>query len=135
MAGGLEEELRWTRERLESTTAAHDQTMAELQTLNEELRSINEEQKAAAAELETSREEIQSINEELTTINQEYQSTIEELRRTNADLQNLIEATEIGTIFLYSRHADPSFHTRRQRGSSTSSPRTRGGPSPTSPTG
>ena len=97
---GLEEELRWTRERLESTTAAHDQTMAELQTVNEELRSFNEEQKAAAEELETSREEIQSINEELTTINQEYQSTIEELKRTNADLQNLIESTEIGTIFL-----------------------------------
>jgi two-component system CheB/CheR fusion protein len=96
----LEEELRRTRDLLESTTAAHDRTVAELQTLNEELVSINEEQKAASEELETGREEIQSVNEELTTINQEYQSTIEELTRTNADLQNLIESTEIGTIFL-----------------------------------
>ena len=96
----LEEELLRTRDLLEATGAAHDSTVAELQMVNEELQSINEEQKAAAEELETSREEIQSINEELTTINQEHQSTIEELKRTNADLQNLIESTEIGTIFL-----------------------------------
>jgi two-component system CheB/CheR fusion protein len=96
----LEEELARTREQLESTSAARDRTVEELQAANEELRSINEEQKAAAEELETSREEIQSINEELTTINQEHRSTIEEQRRTNADLQNLIESTEIGTIFL-----------------------------------
>jgi two-component system CheB/CheR fusion protein len=96
----LEEDLRQTRDLLESTSAAHDRTVAELQTLNEELQSINEEQRAATEELETGREEIQSINEELTTINQEHQSTIEELKRTNEDLQNLIESTEIGTIFL-----------------------------------
>ncbi|MEX1184094.1 MAG: chemotaxis protein CheB [Gemmatimonadota bacterium] len=96
----LEEELSRTRDLLESTSDAHDRTIAELQTVNEELQSINEEQKAASEELETGREEIQSINEELTTINQEHQSTIEELKRTNEDLQNLIESTEIGTIFL-----------------------------------
>ncbi len=96
----LEEELRRAKDRLESVSAAGDRTVEELQSANEELRSINEEQKAAAEELETSREEIQSINEELTTVNQEHQSTIEELKRTNADLQNLIESTEIGTVFV-----------------------------------
>ncbi|HEX6368926.1 MAG TPA: chemotaxis protein CheB [Longimicrobium sp.] len=96
----LDEELRLAREQLESTSAARDQTVAELQSANDELLSINEEQMAASEELETSREEIQSINEELTTINQEHQNTIDELRRTNADLRNLIESTEIGTIFL-----------------------------------
>ena len=96
----LEAELQRTRDQLESTSAAYDRTVAELQTVNEELLSINEEQKAAAEELETGREEIQAINEELTTINQEHQSTIEELKRTNADLQNLVESTEIGTIFV-----------------------------------
>jgi two-component system, chemotaxis family, CheB/CheR fusion protein len=99
-APDVEEELGRTRDLLESTSAAHDRTVGELQAVNEELRSINEEQKAATEELETGREEIQSINEELTTINQEHQSTIEELKRTNADLQNLIESTQIGTIFL-----------------------------------
>jgi two-component system CheB/CheR fusion protein len=96
----LEEELGRTRDLLESTIVAHDRSVADLQSLNEELQSINEEQKAATEELETGREEIQAINEELTTINQEHQSTIEELKRTNSDLQNLMESTEIGTIFL-----------------------------------
>lgn len=96
----LEEELRRAKDRLESVSAAGDRTVEELQSANEELRSINEEQRAAAEELEVSREEIQSINEELTTVNQEHQSTIEELKRTNADLQNLIESTEIGTVFV-----------------------------------
>jgi two-component system, chemotaxis family, CheB/CheR fusion protein len=100
VATAMEEELLQTRELLDSTLSVHDRTVAELQVLNEELLSINEEQKAATEELETGREEIQSINEELTTINQEHQSTIEELKRTNGDLQNLIESTEIGTIFL-----------------------------------
>lgn len=96
----LEEELRRAKDRLESVSAAGDRTVEELQSANEELRSINEEQKAASEELETSREEIQSINEELLTVNQEHQATIEELKRTNADLQNLIESTEIGTVFV-----------------------------------
>ena len=99
-ANELHEELRRTRDLLESTSLAHDRSVAELHAVNEELRSINEEQRAATEELETGREEIQAINEELTTINQEHQSTIEELKRTNGDLQNLIESTEIGTIFL-----------------------------------
>ncbi len=99
-ANDLQEELRRTREMLEATSLAHDRSVADLQAANEELQSINEEQKAATEELETGREEIQAINEELTTINQEHQSTIEELKRTNDDLQNLIESTEIGTIFL-----------------------------------
>jgi two-component system, chemotaxis family, CheB/CheR fusion protein len=96
----LAEELRNTRDLLESVNLEHDRTVAELQTVNEELQSVNEEQRAATEELETGREEIQSINEELTAINQEHQGTIEELKRTNADLQNLIESTGIGTIFL-----------------------------------
>jgi two-component system, chemotaxis family, CheB/CheR fusion protein len=96
----LEEELVRTRDLLESTSLAHDITVAELQRVNEELQSTNEEQRAATEELETGREEIQAINEELITINQEHQSTIEELNRTNGDLQNLIESTEIATIFL-----------------------------------
>ena len=96
----MEDQLRRTREQLDSASGAHDRSVAELQTVNEELLSINEEQRAALEELETGREEIQAINEELTTINQEHQSTIEELQRTNADLQNLIESTEIGTVFV-----------------------------------
>jgi two-component system CheB/CheR fusion protein len=104
----LEAELRRSREQLEHAGAERDRTVEELRTANEELRSVNEEQRAAGEELETSREEIQSVNEELTTINQEHQATIEELKRTNADLQNLIESTDIGTVFL-----DRSLRVRR----------------------
>jgi two-component system, chemotaxis family, CheB/CheR fusion protein len=95
-----DDELRRTREQLEATAAARDQTVQALQAAYEELQSASEEERAAAEELEASREEVQSINEELTTINQERQNTIEELKRTNGDLQNLIESSEIGTIFL-----------------------------------
>jgi two-component system, chemotaxis family, CheB/CheR fusion protein len=96
----LGEHLKRTREQAEDARAERDRTVEQLRYANEELMSINEEQKAASEELEVSREEIQSINEELTTINQEHRTTIEELKRTNEDLQNLIEATDIGTIFL-----------------------------------
>ena len=61
---------------------------------------MNEELRSSAEELETSKEEIQSVNEELTTVNQELKIKIEELRLSNNDLQNLINSTDIATIFL-----------------------------------
>ncbi len=56
--------------------------------------------RSAAEELETSKEELQSVNEELTTVNQELKIKIEELRLSNSDFQNLINSTDIATIFL-----------------------------------
>ncbi|CAN5252327.1 hypothetical protein BH20GEM2_BH20GEM2_06540 [soil metagenome] len=96
----VEAELRRLREQLRSTVQERDATVEELQATNEELQSINEEQKATTEELETGREELQSINEELSTINQEHRGTIEELKQVNADLHNLMEATQIGCLFL-----------------------------------
>jgi two-component system, chemotaxis family, CheB/CheR fusion protein len=64
-----------------------------LQSINEELQSTNEE-------LETSKEEMQSLNEELTTVNAELQSKVDELSRTNDDMQNLLNSTDIATVFL-----------------------------------
>jgi PAS domain S-box-containing protein len=61
---------------------------------------MNEEPRSAAEELETSKEELQSVNEELTTVNQELKLKIEELSLTNNDFQNLMSATDIGSIFL-----------------------------------
>ena len=51
-------------------------------------------------ELETSREELQSINEELMTVNAEQATKNDELDKTSNDLMNLLNATEIATIFL-----------------------------------
>jgi PAS domain S-box-containing protein len=72
----------------------------ELRASNEELQAINEELRSTAEELETSKEELQSANEELTTINQELKIKIEELSQSNNDLLNLMNATDIGTVFL-----------------------------------
>ena len=61
---------------------------------------MNEELRSTAEELETSKEELQSVNEELTTVNQELKIKIEELSQTNNDFRNLIDSTDIGTVFL-----------------------------------
>jgi two-component system CheB/CheR fusion protein len=61
---------------------------------------MNEELRSAAEELETSKEELQSINEELLTVNEELKVKIEELSQSNNDFQNLMNSTEIGTVFL-----------------------------------
>jgi two-component system CheB/CheR fusion protein len=43
---------------------------------------------------------LQSLNEQLRTVNQELKEKVDEVSRTNSDLQNLLAATDVGTIFL-----------------------------------
>jgi len=62
--------------------------------------SANEEFHSANEELETSREELQSVNEELETVNAELRRKVEALDRANSDLQNLLDSTQIATLFL-----------------------------------
>ena len=89
----LEDELRSARE--------HAQSMyEELESSNEELKSANEEYQSTNEELETSKEELQSFNEELQTVNTEISRKSAELDHANSDLQNLLNSTEIATIFL-----------------------------------
>jgi two-component system CheB/CheR fusion protein len=57
------------------------------------LQSTNEE-------LTTSKEEMQSMNEELQTVNHELQSKVDELSRANNDMKNLLNSTDIATLFL-----------------------------------
>lgn len=71
-----------------------------MQAQNEELRSINEEYKSATEELETSKEELQSVNEELETVNNQLEQKLNEVSRAHSDLKNLIDATDIATVFL-----------------------------------
>jgi two-component system, chemotaxis family, CheB/CheR fusion protein len=96
----MEEELLRTREQLQATIEEYETSNEELQASNEELQSMNVELRSTTEELETSREELQSVNEELVAVNQQLQTNIEELSHANNDLQNLIESTDIGTIFL-----------------------------------
>jgi two-component system, chemotaxis family, CheB/CheR fusion protein len=96
----LEAELRLARDSLQSTIEEYETSSEELKSSNEELLSINEEMQSTNEELETSKEELQSLNEELQTINQEVTAKIEEIDRANADLKNLIDSTDIATLFL-----------------------------------
>ncbi|WP_170920907.1 CheR family methyltransferase [Enhydrobacter aerosaccus] len=96
----LETELRATKERLQTTTEELESTNEELKSGNEELSSMNEELQSANEELETSKEELQSINEELQTVNAELNSRVEDLSRANSDIANLLESTQIATLFL-----------------------------------
>lgn len=98
--GRLETELRLTKERLQATIEELESTNEELKSSNEEYQSINEELQSANEELETSKEELQSVNEELQTVNGELAHRVSELARTNSDLKNLLESTQIATVFL-----------------------------------
>lgn len=96
----LEADLRITRERLQATIEELESTNEELKSSNEEYQSINEELQSANEELETSKEELQSVNEELQTVNGELAHRVQELAKTNSDLKNLLESTQIATVFL-----------------------------------
>jgi len=89
----LREELQTTREEMQSS-------QEELKSANEELQSTNEELQSTNEELTTSKEEMQSLNEELQTVNQELQSKLDDLMRAHNDMTNLLNSTEIATVFL-----------------------------------
>jgi two-component system CheB/CheR fusion protein len=100
VARHLEEELLHAKAQLGATIEQYEIQQEEFRASNEELQAMNEELRSAAEELETSKEELQSVNEELTTVNQELKIKIEELNQANNDFTNLINSTDIGTIFL-----------------------------------
>ena len=89
----LEQELIKKQEHLQVT-------IEELETTNEELQSTNEELMSANEELQSTNEELQSVNEELYTVNSEYQEKIGQLTEVNDDLDSVINATNIGILFL-----------------------------------
>lgn len=96
----LREELQATRNLLSTTREQYDAAIEELRAANEELQSINEEYRSTAEELETSKEELQSINEELQTLNHELKVKLDMVTAAHNDIQNLMSATDIGTLFL-----------------------------------
>ena len=98
----LEQELenQRLREELQSTREEMQSSQEELKSANEELQSTNEELQSTNEELTTSREELQSLNEELQTVNAEQQAKMEEMSRMSNDMRNLLNSTEIITVFL-----------------------------------
>ena len=104
----LEQELITAREEARTTREEMQTSQEELRSTNEELQSTNEELQSTNEELMTSKEEMQSLNEELQTVNAELQTKLDELAHTSNDMKNLLNSTDIATLFL-----DKQLHVRR----------------------
>jgi two-component system CheB/CheR fusion protein len=93
---------------------------AQLNAINDALKIANEELQLSNEELTTSKEESQSMNEELQTINSELQTRLDDLALAQSDMQNLLNSTDIATLFLdndlnvrrYTEKAVDIFHLR-----------------------
>ena len=104
----LQEELVHTKEELQLTIEEMKTSQEELHSTNEELQSTNEEMQSSNEELTTSTEEMQSLNQELQSVNLELMTKVDEYTSINGDLKNLLDSTNIATLFL-----DKFFHIRR----------------------
>ena len=96
----LQHELNYVREELNNTTEEMQTSQEELTSTNEELQSTNEELQSTNEELTTSKEEMQSLNEELQTLNTQLQIKIDDSARISNDMNNLLNSSEIATLFL-----------------------------------
>jgi len=96
----LEQELLRVRGEARATHEEMQTSQEELRSANEELQSTNEELQSTNEELTTSKEEMQSMNEELQTVNTELQAKVDELSRAGNDMKNLLDSTDIATLFL-----------------------------------
>lgn len=104
----LERELQRARDEVRASREEMQTSQEELKSMNEELQSTNEELQSTNEELTTSKEEMQSLNEELQTVNAELQAKLDELSAANNDMKNLLNSTDIATVFL-----DNDLHVRR----------------------
>jgi len=100
VVAALDKELQYTKHRLQTTIEEMESSLEELKSTNEELQSANEELQSTNEEAMTNKEEMQSLNEELMTLNMQYLSKTDELSQAANDMKNLLDATEIATIFL-----------------------------------
>jgi chemotaxis methyl-accepting protein methylase/PAS domain-containing protein len=99
-AEALKEEARLAQEEVRSLREEMQAAQEEFRAVNEELQSANEELQSNNEELTTSREEMQSMNEELQTVNAEQLARLDELAWATSDMNNLLNSTEIATVFL-----------------------------------
>jgi len=110
----LEQSLLKEREEVQSIREEMQTSQEELKSANEELQSTNEELQSTNEELTTSKEEMQSLNEELQTVNAELQSKVDEWSATSNDMKNLLNSTDIATVFI-----DNMLHVRRYTSQAT----------------
>ena len=98
--GDREAELYTAHEALQTLREQMNASGEELQSANEELQSTNEELQSANEELTTSKEEMQAMNEELQSVNSELLAKLDDLALAQSDLKNLLNSTQIATLFL-----------------------------------
>ena len=89
----LEEELKATRDYLQSIIESQE-------AATEELRSANEEAQATNEELDTAKEELQASNEELNTVNDELRARNLEQSTLNSDLRKLLESINVPLVMV-----------------------------------
>ncbi|ABE65171.1 MCP methyltransferase, CheR-type (plasmid) [Nitrobacter hamburgensis X14] len=99
-AASHQQELRSWQARYKAASNELETHIENMKSVTEEYQSVNEELQSSNEELETAKEEMQSVNEELQTVNSEMQSKNDQLNGVNNDLQNLLDSTQIATIFL-----------------------------------
>ncbi|MFP4647873.1 MAG: chemotaxis protein CheB [Halorhodospira sp.] len=96
----LQQELEAVRQDKQITVEELQASNEELQSMNEELQSMNEELQSSNEELEVAKEEVESLNEELRTVNTELEAKVSELSEANDDMKNLLDSTDVATLFL-----------------------------------
>jgi PAS domain S-box-containing protein len=85
--------LTHTTQELESTRRDLHRAMQDMEAANEELKASNEE-------LLAMNEQLQAANEELETSREEVRSISEAVSQANSDLSNLLQSSQIASIFL-----------------------------------
>ena len=96
----LTDELRLTREHLQTLIFEKEMGLEDLRVANEEIQSGSEELQSTNEELETAKEELQSTNEELRTVNEELGSRNDELTHSNEDLSSLLGGVRLPIIMV-----------------------------------
>ncbi|MDZ4252447.1 MAG: chemotaxis protein CheB [Sulfuritalea sp.] len=96
----LEQALDHALQEVQALREEMQTTQEELKSSNEEMQSTNEELQSTNEELTTSKEEMQSLNEELQTVNVELQSKVDDLSLASNDMENLLNSTDMATVFL-----------------------------------
>jgi len=77
-----------------------EQARQEARITRDEMQTFEEEARCATEEMQSMNEELQSTNEELQMLNHELNLKVNDLSRLNNDMKNLLDSTELTTLFL-----------------------------------